>query len=173
VLVDDVHGTVHRAYGGLSNPAYLIGTDGRVAFYAPTTGAPALHRALVRLVEDGGQGVVGGGVDRLPHLVPALTEGWRAIERGLPQSAAELRTAVPGAVTLLRLGSRARPLIGRFTLRAEPVAPWQQIWPAVLAVSLLLFRFRRRSRARQDRRWLASAAMSSRPPSTTNDAPVT
>ncbi len=27
-LVDDVEGTVHRAYGGLANPTYLIGTEG-------------------------------------------------------------------------------------------------------------------------------------------------
>ncbi len=56
VVVDDVEGTVHRAYGGLANPSYLIGTDGRVSFYAPVTGAPRLHRALEELVNAGGRG---------------------------------------------------------------------------------------------------------------------
>jgi hypothetical protein len=147
LLVDDVDGTAHRAYGGLTNPAYVIGTDGRVSFYAPATGAPRLHHALDRLVASGGHGVVRGGTDRLPHLLPALTEGWRAVERGLPQSAAELRSAAPGVVTLLRLGRHARRLIGPFTLRAEPLPTPQMPALAVPAVFLLLWHFRRRSPA--------------------------
>ncbi|HEX2063985.1 MAG TPA: hypothetical protein VHE80_06155 [Acidimicrobiales bacterium] len=148
VLVDDVEGTVHRTYGGLTNPAYLIGTDGRVSFYAPSAGAPALHRALARLVTRGGRGVVRSGIDRVPHLLPALTEGWRAIERGLPQSAAELQAAAPGAVALLRIGRRARPLIGRFTLRAWPVPGGPQLGLAVAAALVLGREARRRRRRR-------------------------
>ena len=147
--MDEVEGTVHRTYGGLTNPAYLIGTDGRISFYAPTAGGPALHRALVRLLARGGHGVVRGGIDRLPHLVPALTEGWRAIERGLPQSAAELRAAAPGAVTLLRLGRRARPLVGRFVLRAEPVPRRRQLALVALAALFLVRESRRRNRPRR------------------------
>jgi hypothetical protein len=121
VLVDDVRGSVHQAYGGLANPAYLIGTDGRVSFYAPATGAPSLHRAVQELLAVGGRGVVAGGRDLVPHLLAAFTDGWHAIERGLPQSADELSSAAPGSVVLLRLGARLRPALAPLTLRAEPL----------------------------------------------------
>lgn len=49
VAVDDVDGTVHRSYGGLANPADLVGTDGRISLFQPTTGALSLERALGEL----------------------------------------------------------------------------------------------------------------------------
>ena len=122
VLVDDIEGSVHQAYGGLANPAYLIGRDGRVCFYAPTTGAPSLHRALNKLLSASGRGTVAGGRDFVPHLLATVTNGWPAIERGIPQSAAELSSALPGSVALLRLGARLRPLLAPLTLRPEPVS---------------------------------------------------
>ncbi len=79
VVVDDLEGTLHQAYGGLANPTYLIGTDGRVSFYAPVTGAPRLHRALEELMAGGGRGMVSGGIDLVPHLLPTFSEGWRAL----------------------------------------------------------------------------------------------
>jgi hypothetical protein len=30
--------------------------------------------------------VVNGGVDRTPHILPAMTDGWNGLRRGLPQS---------------------------------------------------------------------------------------
>lgn len=122
VLVDDIEGSVHQAYGGLANPAYLIGTDGRVCFFAPTTGAPSLHRALHQLLGASGRGIVAGGRDVVPHLLATVTDGWAAIERGLPQSAAELSSALPGSVALLRVGARLRPVLAPLTLRPEPLS---------------------------------------------------
>lgn len=148
VLVDDVPGSVHRAYGGLANPAYLIGTDGRVSFYAPTTGAPTLHRAVERLLAAGGSGVVGGGRDIVPHLLAPVTDGWPAIERGLPQSANELSSAAPGTVTLLRVGRRLRPLLAPLTVRAEPVSPRAALAVASAAVGVVLVATGRRRRER-------------------------
>ncbi len=121
VLVDDVEGTVHRAYGALANPSYLIGTDGLVSFYAPVTGAPRLHRALQELMAKGGRGVVSGGIDLVPHLLSTFTEGWRALERGRPQSAGDLSRALPGSVAALRLGRVARPVLATLALRAQPL----------------------------------------------------
>ena len=34
VLADDLEGTVHLMYGGLTDPTYIIGVDGRVSFIA-------------------------------------------------------------------------------------------------------------------------------------------
>ncbi len=148
VLVDDVAGSVHQAYGGLTNSAYLIGIDGRVSFYAPTTGAPTLHRAIQSLLTVGGRGVVAGGTDIVPHLLAAFTDGWRAIERGLPQSAAELSAAAPGSVALLRLGRRVRPLLAPLTLRAEPLDRGAALVIAAVAIGALAVLPRRRRRQR-------------------------
>lgn len=121
LLVDDLEGTVHQAYGGLADPTYLIDVDGRIAFYDTWTHAPTLHRAISELLRQGGRGAVGKGTDRVPHMLPALTDGWRGIRRGLPQSFTDLETAAPGSGTGLWLAHRARPLLAPLTLRARPL----------------------------------------------------
>lgn len=60
VLVDDLEGTTHQVYGGLADPTYLIGTDGRIAFYNMWTHAPTLHEALEELLKQGWRGAVKG-----------------------------------------------------------------------------------------------------------------
>jgi len=43
VLVDDYEGTTHRAYSqAMADPAFLLDTDGRVAFYNMWTHVPTL-----------------------------------------------------------------------------------------------------------------------------------
>lgn len=131
VLVDDLPGTVHQAYGGVADPTYLIDADGRVAFYNIWTFAPSLDEALAQLFQQGGNGVVHGGVEQMPHLGPALTDGWRGLERGLPQSYLDLEMAAPGSATAVFLGSRLKPLLEPVTLRAESL-------PANLKLGLCL-----------------------------------
>lgn len=147
VVVDEVDGAVHQAYGGLANPSYLIGTDGRVAFYAPVTGAPRLHKALEVLMAGGGRGVVSGGIDLVPHLLPTFTEGWRALERGQPQSTDDLSRALPGSIGIFRLGRMVRPVLAPVALRTRPLPATIQAALAG-AVGTALF-VRSRSRARQ------------------------
>ncbi|HET9949870.1 MAG TPA: hypothetical protein VFQ22_13195 [Longimicrobiales bacterium] len=130
VLVDDLDGTVHQAYGGLSDPSYLIDADGRVAFYAMWTHAPTLHAAIEALMEQSGRRTVGRGIDRRPHLLAAFADGWRGIELGLPQSWVDLELACPGSGTLLWMSSKARPLLAPLALRAKPL-------PRRVAVGLL------------------------------------
>lgn len=50
ILVDDLIGTTHRAYGTLPNMVYLIGRGGRVLFRADWTDAPTIQHALDYLV---------------------------------------------------------------------------------------------------------------------------
>ena len=155
VVVDDVEGTVHRAYGGLANPSYLIGTDGRVSFYSPVTGAPRLHRALEELVAGGGRGVVSGGIDLVPHLLPTFIEGWRALERGRPQSTDDLSQALPGSVGLLLVGRPVRPVLAPLALRARPLpSRTRAALLGVAASALLSLRFRSHTRRKRavDRR---------------------
>lgn len=86
VIVDDVAGTTHRAYGGLADPTYLIGTDGRVSFANLVTHVPTLDWAVSRLLWRGGRGVVDGGWHRRPHLLAPFVDGWRALQRGHPRA---------------------------------------------------------------------------------------
>lgn len=122
MAVDDLAGTVHQAYGGLSDAAYLIGVDGRVSFFGVTAGAPQLHRAVAELVERGGSGTV--GTDFVPRIVSALPDGWPAIERGLPQSAEELAATLPGSVALMRAGHALQPVLAPVTHRSRPLPAW-------------------------------------------------
>jgi hypothetical protein len=113
VAIDDLDGTVHTAYGMLPDPTYIIGTDGRVAFYGYWTHVPTIRRALERVIAGAGRAVV--GERRLPHPAAALAAGWPGIARGLPQSAEDLdRAAVPGSAALLRAGYAARGMLGAF-----------------------------------------------------------
>lgn len=112
---------MHQTYGGLADPSYLIGVDGRVAYYELWTHAPTLHRKMAALAAQDGRGIVGDGVDYVPHLLAALTDGWPALRKGLPQSVIDLELAAPGSAALTWLGHQLRPLLGPLTLRAEPL----------------------------------------------------
>jgi hypothetical protein len=121
VAVDDLEGRVHQVYGGVADPTYLIDADGRVAFYNMWTHAPTLHQALGALLAQGGRGVVTDGIDSFPHMAPALADGWRGLERGLPQSYIDMETAAPGAATALWVGHQLKPVLGPLALRATPL----------------------------------------------------
>jgi hypothetical protein len=125
VAVDDLDGTVHAAYGMLADPSYLVGTDGRVAFYSYWTHVPSLRAAIEALVARGGAGVV--GAQRALHPFAALADGWRAIERGLPQSFSDLETALPGLGLGLRAGAAIGPALA-------PVALTSHRWPRAVSV---------------------------------------
>src|SRR5436190_2129030 len=84
VLVDDLDGTTHKQYGGMADPTYVIDADGRVAFYNMWTHVPTLHRAIHALIERRNRGIVLGGLYRPIRPLAAVTDGWRAIRRGLP-----------------------------------------------------------------------------------------
>ena len=49
VLVDDLEGTAHSAYGGMPNAVYVIDRDRRVRFRSPWNNAAATRKALVSL----------------------------------------------------------------------------------------------------------------------------
>ncbi len=123
VLVDDLQGTVHQCYGTLPAPSYLIDIEGRVAFYNLVTHAPTLDRAIVALLDQGGRGIVEGGIDRTPHMLASLVDGWRGLRRGLPDSRWDLGAAAPGMPSAMWLGHQLRPLLVPIALRARPLPP--------------------------------------------------
>lgn len=119
VAADDVEGKTHQVYGGLANPAYLIDSTGRVAFYSLWTNAPNLNTAIAELLRQDGRGMADDGIDRRPRLLPVIAHGWPAIRRGLPQSYIDLETAVPGGATALWLGWLARGWLGESAARID------------------------------------------------------
>ncbi|NJM54163.1 MAG: hypothetical protein HC846_12750, partial [Blastocatellia bacterium] len=148
VLVDDLPGTTHQAYGGLADPTYLIDADGRVAFYSLWTHAPTLHTAIEKLLAQGERGVVSGGLDRTPHLLATMTDGWKNLRKGLPRSFVELELSAPGMASLPFLGWQIRPLLAPLTLRAKPLPPGAKIGLAIGAGLLLAFGLKASSRRR-------------------------
>lgn len=154
VVVDNLKGTVHQAYGGLFDPTYLIDLDGRVAFYCLWTHVPTLHEAIAELLQRGGAGVVHGGIDASPHVLPALTAGWRGIERGLWQSFFDLESAAPGMASALWLGQRLQPALAPLTQRARPLPPLAQaaLWASATALIGALWRRRSRCQSGAEKR---------------------
>jgi hypothetical protein len=143
VLVDDLQGTVHQAYGSLADPTYLIDNDGRVAYYNVWTHVLTLFRAVQALLAQGARGVVRGGVDRAPHFGATLTNGWPALRRGLPQSAINLETSVPASALLPWLGYHLRPLLAPLTLRERPLPPAAKLALGAATAGLVLLGLRR------------------------------
>ena len=80
-----------------------------------------LGRALEALCAQRGSGVVLGGVDRRPHILHAVTDGWKGIRRGAPRSVLELEAALPGSAIGPWLGFQARRVLAPVALRDTPL----------------------------------------------------
>ena len=99
MLVDDLHGSIHRRYSKRPNAAFLIDKSGRIAFRSlwarPETLAAAIQELLKLQRERGVDHVVvrdGEEVD-LPSAYNALY-AYRALERGGHQSVHDFRVAL-------------------------------------------------------------------------------
>ena len=93
VLVDDLHGAIHRKYSRLPNAAYLIDKSGRVAFRS-LWAQPEPLAAAIQELRDRGEGVVQGGEDlSIPFSYSALYS-YRALQRGGRQSLHDFRRAL-------------------------------------------------------------------------------
>lgn len=117
VLVDGLGGGIHRKYGKLPNPTYLIDRSGRVAFRCLWTRPQAIERALRELRErqwerDVAHAVVLGG--EYSDLPPAgtLWRGHRALDRGGRQAARNFRRemGLPLGITVAT-GRLLRPVV--------------------------------------------------------------
>ena len=122
VVVDDLDGSIQRAYGGTAASAYLIDSEGRVAFCGVWGQSPLLTEAVEDLLARGGSGAPAGkGVDRLPHLGAAIVHGRRGPASGGRRALIDLELGFPGATLLMGLGSAARPILGPLVLRTAPL----------------------------------------------------
>lgn len=104
VLVDDLEGSVHRAYGGAWNPVYVIAADGRVAFRRAWNHPDELADALDALAT--GRPVPTGESIEMAALPSGAPMGLRLLERGGTRALLDFyRTAPPPLKTRLRESS--------------------------------------------------------------------
>ena len=112
VLVDDLACSVQRAYGGLAAAAYLLDSEGMVAFCGTWGQSPALREAIDGLLARGGAGAPAGkGTDRRPHLAGAILGGRSGPVRGGRRALFDLELGFPGGNILMLVGGLLRPLL--------------------------------------------------------------
>jgi len=127
IVVDDLRGAIHKKYGRLPNPAYIIDKSGRVAYRMlwcqPAPLAAAIDELLEAQQERGAEhAVVLGGEDLSTPLAYALFHSYRALERGGRQAMADFREVLGMRGSVVLAASRiAEPLsesAGRIALTA-------------------------------------------------------
>ena len=158
VLIDDLAGTVQRAYGGLAAAVYLIDSRGSVAFCGTWGQSPALRIAIDDLLARDGVGTPAGrGTDRRPHLAAAIVAGRSGPKRGGRQALIDLELGFPGATILMTVGGMARPLLEPLALRTTPLPTRARVSLVIglvgagAAIGLGLWSCRRHAGRRQGR----------------------
>ena len=111
IIVDDLNGRIHKKYGTLPNPTYIIDKSGRVSFRSlwtrPSVIAKALEELIDRQEESGDEHfVVFGGEDMKPPLTYAMLHTHRALERGGDQAIQDFRDEMGRAGWAVEMGSR-------------------------------------------------------------------
>lgn len=87
VVVDDLKGSIHRKYGKLPNPTFLIDKSGRVSFRCLWTRAKVIREAVKELLKvekerDSDHAIVRGGEDTSMPMTYAMLHTHRALDRG-------------------------------------------------------------------------------------------
>jgi peroxiredoxin len=116
IVVDDISGKIHRKYGLLPNPTFIIDKSGRIAFRSFASRASVIADALEELREAQQDGekhvIVHGGEDTAIPSLSLLVRAHRALERGGASSIENFgrELGLPGR--LLVAGSRAaKPIV--------------------------------------------------------------
>ena len=117
VLIDDLQGTVHRAYGGAWDPVYVIDAGGRIVFRRAWNHPKEVAQTLDALA-NGLEPPTGESIEmaQLPSRTPT---GLRLLERGGKQALLDFyRTAPPRIKTRLR--ESPAPAVRAITEQEEP-----------------------------------------------------
>ena len=129
IMVDDLEGTNHRAYGMLPNGVFLIDADGRIAFRGDFSHGPSLRRALDQLFAQGQRGVVPHGEDHVMHMLGAATYGWHAIHRSGDDAVHDVVIGMPPLAANLWVGQLISPVL-------EPMARRSRSLPALAKIGV-------------------------------------
>ncbi|HLH07316.1 MAG TPA: deiodinase-like protein [Terriglobales bacterium] len=111
IVVDDLDGKIHKKYGKLPNPTYLIDKSGHVAFRALWTRAKTIEKALEELLrvqheQDTGQAIVLDGEDNSVSMTHAMLYSHRALERGGKKAVRDFREELGRGGRLAESASR-------------------------------------------------------------------
>ena len=108
IMVDDLDGAIHKKYGKLPSPAYLVDKSGRIAFRSlwgrPGEIEAALEELLERQADRGVEhAIVHGGEDTAMPFSHAAFFSYRALERGGSDAIDDFRGAfgLPGRAMLV------------------------------------------------------------------------
>lgn len=72
ILIDDLEGTVHQAYGDRPNSVYIVGKDGIISYRADWNDPEQVEEQLNVLLEKDGYGSAVGPVNVADNFVPVL-----------------------------------------------------------------------------------------------------
>jgi thiol-disulfide isomerase/thioredoxin len=149
IAVDELNGRIHRKYGSLPNPTYVIDKSGRVAFRALWTRASVLEEALDELLErqqerDSEHAIVRGGEDSSLPFAYALFHAHRALNRGGQRAIEDFRRelGLPG-----RLAHTASRMAQPIALHPGRAFAGALIAGSVITGGLFLGRMLRQKRA--------------------------
>ncbi len=148
IVVDEVNGKIHRKYGALPNPTYIIDKSGRVAFRALWTRPSVIEGALDELLErqqerDAEHAIVHGGEDTSMPMTSALFHAHRALDRGGKKAIDDFRHELGMPGRIVHTASRVTEPIALHPGRALAAAA---IAGGVIAGGLLLGRKLRQKR---------------------------
>lgn len=135
ILLDDLKGTIHKKYGGLPNPTYIIDKSGRIAFRCLWTQPDVIGEALDELLEaqeerDTDHAVVHGGENRAVPMRRALLHTHRALKRGGRQAIRDFHGEMGTAGRAAEIGSR---IVGPIALN-----PGRAVTGALLAGGVIV-----------------------------------
>jgi peroxiredoxin len=117
IVVDEVNGKIHRKYGKLPNPTFIVDKSGRIAFRSLSTRPAVIAEALdelLRAQKETGEdhAVVHNGEDLSLPSPSLLWHAHRALERGGRMSIATFRRELGLPGRLLLASSRlAEPIL--------------------------------------------------------------
>lgn len=111
ILLDELSGRVHRKYGKMPNPTYLIDKSGRIAFRSLWSRVTAIREALEELLEvqeerNTEHAVVNGGEDLSLPMGYAILNSHRALGRGGEKAVREFREGLGRTGRILHSTSR-------------------------------------------------------------------
>jgi peroxiredoxin len=148
ILLDELNGKVHRKYGGMPNPTFLIDRSGFIAFRSLSSRYQGLRSAIKELLdiqEERGtdHAIVNDGEDSSLPPLKTIFHAQRALERGGGTAIENFREemGLPGRIALTG-GRLARPVIEYPRTTAASVAAFAGVVGLGLWVGVQLRRKR-------------------------------
>lgn len=117
ILLDDLSGKVHKKYGGMPNPTFLIDRSGRIAFRSLSSRYESLRASIEELLDvqdsqNKDHAIVNDGEDSATPPMKMFLHAHRALERGGSDAISNFREemGLPGRIALTG-GSLAKPVV--------------------------------------------------------------